>query len=90
MREVRRDPRLIRDQSTGEMRTLLDAEGHPITDPVLAPAVHRQQIMQPGPTQKIARTEPVEGEYVEALRIDYIQSLCIAALAAGVTIAPEE
>ena len=90
MREVRRDPRLIRDQSTGEMRTLLDSEGHPITDPVLAPAVHRQQIMQPGPKQKIARTEPVEGEYVEALRIDYIQSLCIAALAAGVTIAPEE
>jgi hypothetical protein len=68
--------------------SLVDGQGNPV--PQMRQATHSEPVMVAGPPREEAYDEEVEGEHVESLRVDYLQTLCLAALKAGVTISPEE
>lgn len=68
--------------------SLVDGQGNPI--PQMRQATYSEPVMVAGPPREETYDEEVEGEHVESLRVDYLQTLCLAALKAGVTIPPEE
>ncbi len=71
---------------SGRYLTTLDTNGDPL--PEMVQATHPAPKMVTG---TVPRTiEEWDGTYVEALRENHLYALCIAAMAAGVTIPPEE
>lgn len=89
MQKIGSRPRMVTNDE-GVAVPLLDGRGAPIMDDILQPVMHEEPVMIEGEPQREVVAREVEGEFSQALRIDYIQSLCLAALAAGTTIPPEE
>lgn len=71
---------------SGRAGSMVDSNGQPL--PEMVHATHRTPKMVPGTVRR--KVEEWDGTYIEALRENHLYALAIAALAAGVTIPPEE